>query len=153
MNAKLSLLPFMGKGHQPLFDVLHHLPLHLAPLVSVPAPKTVLRSIASFASNCCPTLSNNLLLQKVKPVHNVSQLFINLQVDGTHFWHYKGTYQLLADVDRSMSARLLEAATTATSLQSQLARRRGLFRGPFSNIYMGPSINKSSKYCCYYRQD
>ena len=145
MNAKLSSLPLLGTNHQPLFDVLHHLPLHLTPLVAVPAPKTVLRSIASFASNCCSTLSNNLLLQKVEPVHIVSQLFINLQLDSTHFWHYRGTYQSLGEVDTvDMSPQLLEAATTATSLQSQLTRRRSLFRGPSSNMYMGPSIDKSS---------
>ena len=44
-----------------------------------------------------------------------------------------------------MSPRLLEAATTATSLQLQLAKRWGLFRGPSSNIYMRLSIDKSSK--------
>ena len=72
-HAKLSFLPLVRTNHQPLFDVLHHLPLHLTPLVSVTAPQTFLRSIASFASNYCSTLPNNLLLQKVKPVYNVSQ--------------------------------------------------------------------------------
>ena len=115
-------------------------------LIQSPLQKLfVLRSIASFASNCCSTLSNNLLLQKVEPVHIVSQLFINLQLDSTHFWHYRGTYQSLGEVDTvDMSPQLLEAATTATSLQSQLTRRRSLFRGPSSNMYMGPSIDKSS---------
>ena len=164
-HAKLSFLPLVRTNHQPLFDVLHHLPLHLTPLVSVTAPQTVLRSIASFASNCCSTLPNNLLLQKVKPVynvshlsplhslpqtwvikhflhcwrdviasfasywcstllnnqllqkakpvHNVSQLFISSQLESTHFWYYKGTYQQLAKVDTvDMSPRLLEAATS-----------------------------------------
>ena len=35
----------------------------------------------------------------------------------------------------NMSPRLLGAATTATSLQSQPARKKGLFQGPSSNIY------------------
>ena len=129
MHAKLPSLPFIGTNHQRLFDVLHHLPLHLTPLVSVTAPKTVLLSIASFASNCCSTLPNNLLLQRVTPVHDVSQLFINLQLDSTHFRHYMGTYQPLTEIDAvDMSLRLLKAATTATSLQSQLTWRRGLFQ-------------------------
>ena len=145
MHAKLSSLPFMRTNHQPLFDVLHHLPLYLTALVSVTAPKTVLRYIASFASNCCSPLLNNLLLQ-VKPVHNVSQLFINLQLESTYFWHYMGTYQPSAEVDTiDMSPRLLEAATTATSLQLQPPRRTGLFRAPSSNIYMGPSIDKNPR--------
>ena len=167
----------MGTNHQPLFKVLHRLPLHLIPLVSVTASQTFLRSIASFASDCCftlpnnlllqevkpvynvshlaplhsllqtwvikhffhcwrghiasfasywcSTLLNNLLLQKVKPVHNVPRLFVNLQLENTLFRHYKETYRPLREVDTvGMSPRLLEAAVTATSLQSQLARRR-----------------------------
>ena len=45
-----------------------------------------------FASDCCSTLPNNLLLQKIIPVQNVSQLFIDLQLNGTHFRHWKRTF-------------------------------------------------------------
>ena len=74
IHAKLSSLPLTGRNHQPPPEMLHYLPLYLTPLCSVAAPQTVLRFIASFASCCCSTLLNNPLLQKVKPVHNVSQL-------------------------------------------------------------------------------
>ena len=190
------LYPWRERTTKLYLRVLHHLPLHLTPLVSVTTLQTVLRSIASFASYWCSTLPNNLLLQKVKfvynvshlstlhslprtwvikhflhcwrdviasfasrstllnnlllqkvkLVYNVSQLFINLRLDSVHFRHYKGTYQFLAEVDTvHTSPWLLEAATTATSLQSQLARRTDLFWGSFSNIFMEPSIDKSSK--------
>ena len=68
------------------------------------------------------------MLQKVKPVYNASQLLINLQPDSAYFRHYKGNYQPFAEIDTvDMSPRLLEAATTATSLHPQLGKRSYFF--------------------------
>ena len=92
IHTKLSCSPLTETNHQPPPKVLHHLPLHLIPLGSVTALQTVLRSIASFTSYYCSTLLNKILLKKVKPVHNVSQLFINLHLQNEHFQLYKGSY-------------------------------------------------------------